>query len=81
MRKKIVLRGVVSEEVRLDNRKGNFRLKTHEQEYEIYSRDIQAVKDYLFIRKGQKMQVEGILGDEEEEKTIESTKSRIVSDY
>ena len=49
----------VTADVTRDKETGRYRVSVGGREYEIVSRGRQAIKDYLFIRKGQKPEIEG----------------------
>lgn len=55
----IRLRGIVTEGVVKDEKRSRYKLKANGKEYAIVSTGRQAIKDYLFIRKGQHMVIEG----------------------
>ncbi len=49
----------VTADVTRDKESGRYRVNVGGREYEIVSAGRQAIKDYLFIRKGQKLEIEG----------------------
>lgn len=51
--------GVVTEEVIRSETKSMYRIRAGDTEYDIVSAGKQGIKDYLFVRKGQKMEVDG----------------------
>lgn len=57
--------GIVTEEVTQNEEKSLYKICADGQDYEIVSTGRQALKDYLFIRKGQKMEVEGCISSRE----------------
>ena len=46
-------------EVTRDRESGRYLVNVGGREYEIVSKGRQAIRDYLFIRKGQKLEIEG----------------------
>lgn len=52
------IQGIVSAEMKQENEHSVYRIRAADQEYEIISSGLQAVKDNLFIRKGQYMEIE-----------------------
>ena len=55
----IKIRGVVTEEVIQNENESHYKINSDGKEYAITSTGRQAVKDNLFIRKGQYMVIEG----------------------
>lgn len=74
MGKEVVIHGIVMQEAVREENQSLYRIKAGEKEYAVISEGIQAVKDHIFIRKGQRMIVEG----KEKEDKILSQKSKIV---
>ena len=74
MEKEVVIHGIVMQEAVQEENQSLYRIKAGEKEYAVISEGVQAVKDQIFIRKGQSMIVEGM----ETEDTILSQKSKIV---
>ena len=66
--------GRVTEDVTRDKEFGRYRINVGGREYEIVSSGRQAIKDYLFIRKGQRVEIEG----ETEGERIRLIRCRIV---
>lgn len=63
MEKRIDLEGEVISEVEMNLCDSSFTIQNEEQNYTIVASDMQAVKDYLFVRKGQKMKITGTVCD------------------
>lgn len=74
MGKKVSIRGVVIDAVAQEENQSVYRINTGEREYAVLSKGMQAVKDNLFIRKGQQMIIEG----QEKEGKILFPKSKII---
>ena len=74
MNNKVVVRGIVMEEVKVREKQSLYKIDTGEKEYAVISEGVQAVKDNIFIRKGQHMIVQG----EEDEGKIFPTNAQIV---
>ncbi len=55
----IILQGVVMEDARYEKERSRYLISTGEKEYVIMSKGKQAVKDNLFVRKGQHMEITG----------------------
>ena len=72
--REIVVEGSVVEEVTEEEEHSHYRIKTKRKEYDVVSNGIQAIKDQIFIRKGQNMVVEGA----EKDDVIIARKSKII---
>ena len=72
----IKLRGVVTEGVVKEKKRSRYKLNSSGKEYAIVSTGRQAIKDYLFVQKGQHMIIEG--KQNISKKRILSTKSKII---
>lgn len=59
MDKKINMEGEVISEVEVNSYDSRFKLRNQNQTYTVITSGMQAMKDYLFVRKGQRMEVEG----------------------
>lgn len=59
MDKKINMEGEVISEVEVNSYDSRFRLRNQNQTYTVIASGMQAMKDYLFVRKGQRVEVEG----------------------
>ncbi|MDO4464624.1 MAG: hypothetical protein Q4C57_08745 [Bacillota bacterium] len=53
------LSGIVKEEVSLEQDISSYILEGNEECYQVIATGKQALKDYLFVRKGQKVKLEG----------------------
>lgn len=67
------IKGKVTSSVNMCCRDSRFRIQIGEKEYEVLSRGKQAWKDYLFVRTGQNMVIDGL----EQDGVILSEKARI----
>ncbi|HJC25227.1 MAG TPA: hypothetical protein H9761_16255 [Candidatus Eisenbergiella merdavium] len=67
------IKGSVTAGVIRDNETGRYKVDVGGREYEVVSKGRQAIKDYLFIRKGQRLEIEG----EEENSRIRLEKCKI----
>ena len=66
--------GEVSGEVYRENGSGKYRITVKDKEYEIVSNGRQALMDYLFLRKGQQVTIEG----KQEDDTVHTEKTKII---
>ena len=66
--------GEVIDEVCNNKDNGSYHISSGNKEYEIISKGKQALKDYLLIRKGQQVIVEG----NQKDNTIHTEKSKII---
>ncbi|MGN0377015.1 MAG: hypothetical protein ACI4ED_05215 [Suilimivivens sp.] len=71
--RQVNLKGEVVEEVSLNEHTGSFVIRTEDRNVRIISEGEQAIKDYMFIRKNQKMEIDGT----EREDKVYSRKLRI----
>lgn len=53
------INGKVVEDVFCDEEESKYSIQQDGKRYEIISRGLQAIKDYLFVRKGQSMIIDG----------------------
>lgn len=53
------IRGTVKEDASLEQETGAYVLEKDTDSYQMITTGKQAVKDFLFVRKGQKMEIEG----------------------
>ena len=74
MKNKVIVKGIVMEEVKQEKNQSLYKIHTGEKEYAVISEGRQAIKDNIFISKGQHMIVAG----KEEEGKIHSTQSKII---
>lgn len=74
MGKDVVIKGIVMQEVEDIESQGTYKIKAGEKEYSVYAEGKQAVQDWIFIRKGQYVVVEG----EEKMNKVLSKKSKII---
>ncbi len=58
-KERIKINGIVTEEVIQNENQSHYKVNSGGKEYEITSTGRQAIKDNLFIRKGQHMVIEG----------------------
>ena len=56
--------GSVCSEVKYSEGKSNYKISCSQYEYEVISYGKQAIKDFIFIRKGQNVEVDGNLKKE-----------------
>lgn len=70
--------GVVAEDVTQDMGRSQYKIRAEGRDYRIISSDKQALKDFLFVRKGQLIEVEGSVNIKENNgREIVSEKSKI----
>ena len=74
MGKEVVIKGVVMQEVLEGENPSAYKIKSGEQEYSVISEGNQAIRDWIFIRKGQSVVVKG----EEKKDKVFSKKSKII---
>ncbi len=76
--KLIKIQGVVTKEAVQKERQSVYKIRAGDKEYEIVSANSQAVKDFLFVRKGQYMEIEGeTTGSDPQKEQIVPKESRI----
>ena len=63
MEKRIDLEGEVISEVEMNLCDSSFTIQNEEQNYTVAASEMQAVKDYLFVRKGQKIKITGTVSN------------------
>lgn len=59
MDKKVNMEGEVISEVEVNSYNSRFKLRNQNQTYTVIASGMQAMKDYLFVRKGQRIEVQG----------------------
>ena len=75
-KERIRINGIVTEEVIQNEDQSHYKVNSSGKEYAITSIGRQAVKDNLFIRKGQHMVIEG--KETSEKRNVLSEKSKIL---
>lgn len=58
---RIHISGEITDDVRKDEDGSRYHISADGTEYEVVTRGRQAIKDYLFVRKHQQVEIEGIL--------------------
>lgn len=76
----IILKGVVTEDVHYEKECSRYFISTGEKEYAIISKGKQAVKDNLFVRKGQHMEIRGCVRAKKADLEITPDRARILLD-
>ena len=74
MGRKTLVKGTVTTEVEEGSYQRTYKIKAGEKEYSVYTQGKQAIRDVIFIRKGQEVIVEG----EECQNRVLSKKSKIL---
>ena len=74
MGKDVVIKGIVMQEAEEGKNQGLYKIQSGEKEYCVYTEGKQAIRDWIFIRKGQQVIVEG----EERKDKVLSQKSKIM---